>query len=188
MNKFRASHTVLSLWASGRYDDAIDAYFKIPGFVTPQMEAGKAYHEKWEAHIKKNKTFHDELGGDKLKEPKSELKIVQEVYDWLDLVGVIDCLDGDQIYEFKTGVKSSSSFGSTFQVGVYGLLCKLKGIPVSSCVVIHYNQYTKKTDRSIFWITPRMLDDALNWVETYAGEMKEYIEKNDIEKTISDRK
>lgn len=176
-HKFRASYTVLNTWHSGNWERAIEIYFKLRDFVTPQMKDGRDIHQGWEDYIKAHKALPPELGGKKLINPKPEFKAVVEIYDWLDLVGKIDCFDEPTIIEFKTGKMSSEAYASSMQCGVYGVLATYAGLYAEKIEILHYDQYTKKLDTSYVWLTDEMLKKALNWIETIAGEMHSYFEK-----------
>jgi len=177
---FRASYTILSLWESNRWEDAIKVYFKLDTFCTPQMAAGKELHKKWEAETMRTKCLPAVLGGAPLKDPKVEHKIVASLAPWLNLVGVIDLNDGDTLYEYKSGVQSSEQYASGKQHGVYALLAREAGYDPKLIKIYHYNQYTKRKDLSLIWVTDKLVADAREWVETIAGEMQNYYLTNKI--------
>ena len=56
-NIFRASFTVLDQWNSGNWEQAVKTYFKLEKFITPEMQAGREWHEKWAKHISDTKTL-----------------------------------------------------------------------------------------------------------------------------------
>lgn len=180
MQKFRASYTVLSLWDSGRWEDAITAYFKLDSFSTPQMEAGKELHEKWEAEIQATFCLPEVFGAVRLRAPQTELKKVVELAPWLDLVFVIDCYDPGDIHEFKSGVQSSQTYARDKQIGVYAVGAVLSNLVVNRLFVHHYNQYTKESDTSVVWVTEKLLRDTVGWVETTASEMHHYFTENNL--------
>lgn len=183
--KFRASHTVLNTWASGNWERAIKQYFKLEKFITPAMAEGKEYHKKWEDHVNKHKMIPYEFGSAKLNKPQAELKLVVQLADWLELVGVIDCYDEPTIYDWKTGKQSSESYASSKQPGVYGLIAKVSNMPVDRAIIWRYDQYTKKSDMSQIWITPELITEAYNWVETLASEMHNYFITNKLYEKFS---
>lgn len=187
-NKFRASFSILNTWASGNWQRAIEYYFKLATFTSPQMAAGKEWHQAWEKHIQANSTLPVEMGAKKLISPQTELKRVVELRPWLDLVGVIDCYDAPTIYEFKTGKQSSESYASSPQAGVYAVLATYSGLYVEKAEIYHYDQYLKQYDMSVVWITDKMLDDAFNWVETLASEMHSYFVKNSLYEKFGTKK
>ena len=162
--KFRASYSILSKWAGGQWEEAIKMYFKLETFTSPEMAEGKKWHEGWEKHIIATQALPLELGGKVLTSPVPELKKVVELRPWLDLVGVVDCYDSGTIYEFKTGKQSSEAYASSKQIGIYGLLCTYAGLYVEKAEIYHYDQYLKKYDMSVVWITDEMLKDAFNWI------------------------
>lgn len=177
---FRASFSILSTWESGDWERAIKMYFKLDTFCTPAMAAGKDLHKEWENETAHTKCLPKVLGGAKLKNPILEHKIVYKMADWLNLVGVIDCNDGDTIYEYKSGVQSSESYASGKQHGVYALLARSAGYDPKLIKIYHYNQYTKKKDISLIWVTDKLVEEAREWVETLAGQMHDYYLTNKI--------
>jgi hypothetical protein len=179
-NKFRASYTVLNLWASGNWQRAIEQYFKLADFVTPAMVEGRDYHKKWSEYIQKNKNLPLEFGGTKLTDPVCEDKKVVSIYDWLDLVFIIDCYDRPTLYEFKTGKQSSEAYASSMQLPVYAVGATMAGLYVEKAEIHHYDQYVKRHDVSLVWVTDKMLENGHNWIVTIAGEMQNYFLQNGL--------
>jgi hypothetical protein len=180
MDKFRASFSTLNLWSSGDYDNAIAGYFKTRQFISPQMAEGKRYHETWESEVTRTKCLPTIFGGSFLKEPKMELKIVKQLDNWLELVGVIDLYSDYTIYDYKTGKTSSQSMVNSMQLPVYKIL-----IPeANKGVILHYDQYLKQTEVSYLYLTDKIYDKALEWVVTYSSEMFNYINDNQIDKQL----
>src|ERR1035437_10138554 len=144
------------------------------------MEEGKRFHKLWADQITEFKESPTEIGAIKFINPIAEIKKTVSINDWLDLVGVIDCYDKPIIYEWKTGKSSSESYASSPQAGVYGGLATLAGLYVEKAEIHHYDQYLKKSDFSIVWVTDEMLKNSLNWVETLASEMHNYLNENKL--------
>ena len=155
-------------------------YFKLDTFTTPAMAAGNELHKKWEAETMRTKCLPEVLGGTPLTDPKVEHKIVASLQPWLNLVGVIDCNDGHTLYEYKSGVQSSEQYASGKQHGVYALLARQAGYDPKLIKIIHYNQYTKRKDVSLVWVTDTLVNEAREWVETIAGQMHSYYLTNKI--------
>lgn len=194
-NIFRASYSILQAWKSGQWERAVQMYFKLETFTTEAMADGKTLHEKWEKHIIDTHTLPPEFGGKKLIDPHPEVKKVVHIYDWLDLVGVIDCYDNPIIYEFKSGKSASSEkYAASPQTAIYAVLATMPGhiilpdhdpIPTNGyfadrAEIHHYDQYSKTHDMSQIWITDEMLEKAFNWVVTVAGEMHAYFTDNNL--------
>jgi hypothetical protein len=144
------------------------------------MEEGKRFHKLWADQITEFKESPTEIGAIKFINPIAEIKKTVSINDWLDLVGVIDCYDKPIIYEWKTGKSSSESYASSEQIGVYGVLATLAGLYVEKAEIHHYDQYLKKSDFSIVWVTDEMLKNSLNWIETLASEMHNYFNENKL--------
>ena len=178
--KFRASYTVLNMWASGNWEMAVKAYFKLEKFITPAMLDGRDWHKKWSAYITQNKQLPPELGGRKLTNPICEQKRVIQIEPWLELVYIMDCYDKPILHEFKTGKSSSEQYAGDMQIRLYSLGAILEQMPVTKAEIHHYDQYLKKYDNSIVWITKKTTDDALNWLITLSGEMHDYFMKNEL--------
>lgn len=179
-NVFRASYSVLNAWKQGNWQRAIEMYFKLTDFVTPQMAEGKAFHKQWEEYIIKNQALPPEFGDKKLIKPLPEFKTVVQIHPWLRLVGIVDCLDAPTIYEFKTGKRSSEKYANDFQTGVYGIIATMSGYFVDRAEIFAYDQYKKSYDWSMLWLTDKYLKDSLEWVETISSEMFSYFEENKL--------
>ena len=179
-NSFRASYTVLNMWANGNWEMAVKTYFKLDSYTSRAMAAGKDLHEQWSNHINETQTLPEVFGSAKLVKPESELKLTAKLANWLTLVGRIDCIDADTIYEFKTGKSSSEEYASTYQGGVYGLLATYHDRLINKVVLCRYDQYAKRSDVSYLWVTDNLLKDTLNWVETLSSEMHSYFTKNGL--------
>lgn len=179
-NKFRASFTVLDKWAGGDWEGAIKAYFKLEKFTTPAMADGHMYHEQWAKEIGDTHHLPQVFGGQPLWLPKTEQKLVVELEDWLDLVGIIDCYDTPVIYEFKTGKKNSECYAATKQCGVYSVLATFSDLKTDRAIIWHYDQYAKKADMSQVWLTDELLQDAHEWIITHASEMHNYLNENKL--------
>jgi hypothetical protein len=184
MNKFRASYSVLSTWNSGQWDRAVKMYFKLDTFKTEAMADGQEFHELWKAETDKTKCLPEIFGGKELIDPKTELKLVVPIEEWLDLVGVIDCIDGNTIYEYKSGKTSSEVYANGVQPGIYGVLATYGGMFVDRCEIMHYDQYTKKLDTSIIHLTDKLLDDTHNWILSISSEMQSYLLDNNLYKIL----
>ena len=180
MNKFRASYTVLSYWTRGDWERAVKTYFKLEKFITPGMKWGKELHEEWQKEIIANKSLPGVFGGKKLNNPMPEEKRVVQIHDWLELVGVVDCMDSPVIYEFKSGKSDSEHYAGDWQVGVYGVLATLSGVYVDRAEIYHYDQYSRNSDMSIVHITDKLLKDSMEWIETGASEMHSYLSENGL--------
>lgn len=180
VNKFRASYTVLDQWASGNWEQAIKTYFKLEKFVTPAMQDGREWHEKWAKYITENKKLPIEFGGKELIAPIAEQKTVVQLEDWLELVGIIDCYDKPIIYEWKTGKQSSEVYAGSMQGGIYAMLGTMSKKYVEKVEIHHYDQYRKTSEMSIVWVTPTLLEDTYNWIVTLAAEMHTYFEKENL--------
>lgn len=185
---FRASYSVLSMWKAGRYEDAVAAYFKLATFTNKAMEDGKEFHEQWQKETEETGCLPAVFGGQKLQKPITEKKVVHHLEPWLDLVGVIDCLDAPTVFEYKTGVTSAAQYANSVQGGIYALLATLSEVYVERLEYHVWNQHTKKAEMAIVWISDTVLAEALEFVKTYAGEMHDYLMENDLYAQLGDGK
>lgn len=174
-NKFRASYSTLSTWARGDIDRAIEGYFKLSTFTTPQMEMGKKFHKEWELEIKKTNCMPKVFGSRQIREFKTERKIVRQVTDWMELVGVVDLsINSELLIDFKTGKTPSSAYTNSFQHNLYQIL-----IPTAKRFEYHHwDQYKKKADMSMIHLSEKTLDAGLNYLLTYGAEMHSYLIEN----------
>ena len=181
-DRFRVSHSLLTLWDNNKIDQAVSTYFHIGGFDSPAMQQGRDLHKKWQDSILKDKkltvganTFKFDTPvvefGDKgeLNKPYNEL--------W-DIGGRFDALDGTTLYEFKSGVKDSLDYAGGYQIPFYFLLAELSNIKIETAYLIHYNQHTDKADFTIIHNSPWQIERVRNWIDSNAHEIFTYFKDN----------
>jgi len=179
--KLRASYTLLDMWAKGDWQGAINYYFKIKAFVTPAMVDGRNWHTKWEHEVEHTKALPAIFTPKKtFNNPLTEVKIEVDLAPWLQVVGKLDVLDAPTVVEFKTGKQDSEHYTSTYQLPFYAMICAYKGVYVDRGEIYHYDQYTKKVDMSIVWITDEQLANVKNWLETLGSEIHNYFVTNKL--------
>ena len=188
MNKFRASYSVLDTWHRGDYERATLMYFKLDDFDSEAMKQGRQFHQDWAKEVSTNKKLPAVFGSKQLKNPQTELKLVVQIYDWLEFVGVIDCYDEPIIYEYKTGTAESQRYTTSKQIGMYGLLLTYSDMFVNFCEIYHYNQHSGKADMSMVHITDHLINNSLNFLITTAGEMHNYLESNNLYEKLGGKK
>lgn len=174
----RASYSILSKWASGDWQGATEMYFRLKEIETPPMKFGKDKHKEWEKEVNKNKRFPEVFGGREIGKFETELKVEKKLTDWLMLVGVIDLWLPEEatVVDWKTGVISSEQYSNSFQMPVYQILK-----PEAKRFEFHrLNQYNKKVDMSIGYLTEKTLSSGIDWVITHASEMHSYFEENGL--------
>ena len=180
--KIKVSYTILNAWAQGRYEDAIKYFFRLDVIQTPAMLEGQKYHKAWEEEIKKTKKLPEVFGAKQLINPSPEQYIKVNINDWLILSGKIDCYDKPTIYEFKTGIQTSEDVARSKQPGVYAVLSTLNKQYADRAEIHCFNQKVKNDNKSmsIVYLTDKVLEDALNWIETLSGEIRNYLEQNKL--------
>jgi len=181
--RIKVSYTILRAWEQGKHEDAIRYLFKLGGVIqTPAMKQGSDFHKSWEEEIQKTKCLPKIFGEKKLINPSPEQYIKVDVNEWLTLSGKIDCYDKPTIYEWKTGRQTSEEVVRSGQVGVYGVLSTLNKQYVERAEIYCYNQHLTNDNKtmSIVYITDKMLEESLNWIQTLAGDIKSYCEQNKL--------
>ncbi len=178
----KVSYTILNAWAQGRYEDAVKYYFKLDVIQTPAMLEGSRFHKMWEEETMKTKSLPKVFGDKKMNDPKVENYLRVRLNDWLELSGKIDCFDSPVIYEYKSGKQTSEDIVRSFQPGVYGVLATLSNMYADRCEIYCFNQHLSKDNKSMstVYITDKILEDSLNWIETLAGEMNDYFITNSL--------
>jgi hypothetical protein len=178
MNKLRLSYTFLNLWSMGRTDDALDMYFKRRVLDTPQIEAGRKFHKDLESKILTDKCV--KLGNTNISfsAPQVEVKYNVTLDDRFTLTGVIDCIDGTTIYEWKTGVQTSEDYARGYQLGTYFLLMELSSQTVNSGIIGHFNQYEKQCDISIVHNSKAIKEKTLDFIYGVGGDIYNFFEEN----------
>ena len=180
MDRLEASFTVLNQWAQGHWQDAINGYFKLEKLDSPALRAGSKFHTEWETEIRRTGKTPEIFGAKSLTKPEVELFMSAELAPWLVLRGKIDCIDGETLYEWKTGMTESQIIANSPQVGVYGLLAVMNDRKVTTAEIHHYNQHAKSVDMSIVHLTAQRITDAASWVETIASDMHNYLVENKL--------
>ena len=97
MKKLRCSYTLLSMWRSGRFQDAINYYLKIPTLKNKAMEDGIKYDKYVNEYVSLNAKLPIDFGGDTLLNPKCQVKVVKDLNSEIDVVGVFDVLTDDTL-------------------------------------------------------------------------------------------
>lgn len=175
---FRASYSVLNTWATGDWQRATEMYFKLDTFENEAMKQGKELHEQWANEIKATGKMPAVFGAKELTKPEVEIKKEKKLNDWLELVGVIDCLDvlddGYVLFDWKTGKTTVTA--DTCQFKVYQILFP----EAKRAEIHHYDQYKKQVNVSIAHLTDQTLKEGIEWVLTLASEMHHYFTQNDL--------
>jgi hypothetical protein len=197
MKTVKLSFSVLNGWASGRFEDAIASYLGKPYPTTPYMELGKLMHERWATYILETKRMPPELGNQKLKNPIVEQKYEKIIpmgdnYQIL-LRGVIDleCEEpiGKIVQDHKCGVGRCAGYVDSMQLDYYKLLRPDVTLGRYACHNPYkceaYCQKKKLKKHECFgygikFLTDQNAENALNHIQTYGGEMIQYLEANKL--------
>lgn len=178
----RISYSTLLLWSQGRHQEAVDCFLHKETKKTLAMSEGIKLHETWGATIRLSRLVT--VGNTLLlfKNPRVEHKVQCPYNDHYELSGIFDCLDGDTLYEFKSGTIGSHEYASGYQLPFYFLLCHLLAVDVQKGILVHYNQHEDTADIMVMYNNPRQIERAKNWIDSLAPEFEEYIVKNGIDK------
>ena len=182
MKIFRCSFSILDPWSKGDFDTALQRYWRVEIPPTPAMEQGKILHQQWQSETNQTGCLPAIFGSKKLKKPETEVKLELMVEPWLQYVGVIDCMDYDEFYEYKSGRSGASHYMGTWQPKCYQYLCGMSGYPVHTAHVLTFNQHTQKTQRGKMYLSPKSFEDAKEWILTTASEMWSAIQEGELKK------
>ena len=181
MKKIRLSQSLINYWERGDVQGAINCYFHIDKGTTRQMEEGRKYHEDIANSIDKTgKTPEYMAFNYDFKDSETEKAITVPYNEICDVKGIIDCLDGKNMFEWKTGVSGSADWARTNQLPLYFMICDLAGIEVTSAYVVHYNQYTEKTDYTIVHNSEKLIEKGRNIVDSVCYEIRDYFNEQGL--------
>lgn len=171
--KIRLSYSLLNMWDRGEVDKAIESYFRIEReeFIENKyLVRGKNFHNYVEKYIKSNKKFPKEIGSFELLNPKPEKVVTVNYNKYFDLKIIIDCLDGSNIYEYKTGSRGSLYWTTTMQLPMYFFVCDVAGIKIDKAFLVHRNTETKETDWTMLWNTKKY-EGVTNYIDTIGSDI-----------------
>lgn len=190
MKTIRLSHSILSNWSQGRFEDAVAGYLGKPIPATPAMELGKLKHQIWANYIQQYGTLPPELGGHDLHKPIVEQKWEKllpfsDQYQIL-LRGVIDLEDDGVLVDHKCGLSTPSGYLDKLQLDYYKLLRPEATVGKYIC----HNPYKcdatcSEDNHSCYTVGIKFLDDsnaekALEHIITFGGELIQYLEVNKL--------
>lgn len=176
--KLRLSYSLLSQWAKGDVDGAIQTYFHIDRKVNKYMADGRRIHKEIQNSIVANNNFpewfYDIRTFGEFKSPENEKEIIVSYNDLFDIKILIDTYDDGVGFEYKTGVYDSLTWSRAAQIPMYFLVCKIAGIPIDKFYLMRWNQYTKEKDFVIIWNSEKLHDYARNYIDSYSTEIYEH--------------
>lgn len=175
MNKLRLSYSFLNLWRAGRIDDALVTYFHLAKISSQAMEDGNMWDKHVQEAVQRLKTLPQEFGGTKLSEPKTQLRLIVPFNEKVDIIGIPDIYDEPIVYEIKTGSsKTSADYANDFQIPIYFYVLHKSKYPVEKAIILRYNQYIDKLDKTIVYFSQREMERGINFIETLAPEIMDY--------------
>jgi len=180
MKTLKLSHSIINAWKQGRFEDAISMYTggQIP--LTPAIELGRLYDEKWDKEVSITSSLPKEFGGGPLESPRTQIKYqlvipFSEEYQIL-LRGVPDVITDTEIIDFKCGRTEAINYISSRQLDYYSLFVPDRKIGKYLC----YNPYTMKITIGVKFLDEELRKDALNEIVTYSGEILQYLLANKL--------
>lgn len=178
--KLRLSYSLLNLWSTRRFDEAIKLYLRLPIPTTPQLEDGKKFHKEWADSINKTKELKIGRSTFKFNTPTTEHEQIVSYSNEFNLKGIFDCLDKPLLWEFKTGTTSTADYARSYQIPFYFLIAELAGIEIEAGYLYHYDQYKKDGELIIIHNSKSLVDDARNFVDSLAPEILLYFKEKKV--------
>lgn len=180
MKILKLSHTIISMWQEGKYEEAIGIYIGKPFISTPAMDLGKLYDKKWSDYIEKTNELPEELGGGLLDHPEVQKKYqviipFNEEYEIL-LRGIPDMTEPKMITDFKCGRTESNQYVQKRQLDYYSLFKPEATVGRYLC----FNPYTKGLTVGIKFLTKETRENAINDIITTGGEILQYLLANKL--------
>ena len=180
MKCLKLSHSIISQWKEGRYEESIASYLGKPLPATPAMELGKLYDRKWNKHILETSELPPELGGGLLVEPRVQIKYqvlipFSEEYQIL-IRGVPDLTEPHCITDFKCGRTEANNYVNKMQLDYYSLFNPNAKVGRYLC----YNPYKDSLTVGIKFLSEENRENAINEIQTYGGEILQYLLANKL--------
>lgn len=176
--KLRLSFTILNLWAKGLINKAVETIFNIKQDPTVDMIQGEIADKLITEKIIAEKKLPHFFNSLKLKNPIPQLKIEFD-YNNFVLVGVLDCYDEGDIYEFKVGKIPSNVYAQGNQVAFYGFLAS-QTMPVKRIFVLRYDKILDKSDATLVWFSSSLIEKAKKFIEKNTQEIYQYLKTNNL--------
>lgn len=172
----KLSHSIISAWQAGQYEQAVAYYLGQPYPATAAMELGKLKDEFWNNYVLKTGEIHPELGGGKLTDPKVQIKY-EKIIPFSDDIqilfrGVPDMVDGKEIYDWKCGMTTASQYVDKWQLDAYKLLLPQAEVGYYLCFNPYNNTYTK----GIKYLNRSNAEQAMEHLITHGGELIDYLQ------------
>jgi hypothetical protein len=180
MKTLKLSHSIISQWKEGKYEEAIGQYLGKPFPATPAMELGSLYDKKWSKYIEDTGELPPELGGGKLTNPRVQIKYavrlpLSEEYEIL-LRGVPDLTEDTAITDFKCGRTEANSYVGKMQLDYYALFKPQATVGRYIC----FNPYKNTKTVGIKFLTQENRDNAINEIVTYGADILQYLLANKL--------
>lgn len=180
MKTIKLSYSIINTWSRGDYEQAVSYYLGHDFPKTPQMELGSLKDKLWTDYALKNKSIHSDVGGGLLKNP-----VIQKKYEkvlpfskdiQLLIRGVPDIYDDHRIIDFKCGQTKASAYLESYQLDYYKMFLPEAKEGIYLC----FNPYTKMLSKGVKYLTQKNIDQALNHIFTFSGEIIQYLESQKL--------
>ena len=171
MKKIRLSHTLMSAWEWGRYEDIVPIYLRldqdIPKDRLELMQQGKVFDELIEQYVRQNLELPKSLGSMKVPKAQPKIKLEVEFDESFDVSGELDILADNFFIEIKhSRTHDSVYYSETGQLDMYMLLCALSNIDVKYGMVFRYDPIKRTYDSSVMHNTSWRIERAQKRIET----------------------
>lgn len=180
MKTLKLSHSIISQWKEGKYEEAIAQYLGKPYPETDAMKLGKLYDEKWNKYINETGKLPEELGGGILIDPKVQVKY-QVIIPFSDdyeilLRGVPDLTEPHMITDFKCGRTEANMYIGKMQLDYYSLF----NPEATTGRYLCFNPYMKTLTVGIKFLNEKSRENAVEEIITYGGEILQYLLANKL--------
>ncbi len=172
---FHVSFSVLEPLSKGNIDEAVRRYYRIEQQPTQAMIEGKQLHEQWRDEVDRTGHLPAVFGAKPLYVPQTELYLKMQI-DWIEFVGIIDLIDQDVIYEYKTGRAGVNYYANSNQWRCYKLLAEANGFTPKEVQYLFLNQHEQLTEKGKIFLTDTDSEIAKDWIITWASELHEAVE------------
>lgn len=177
--KLRFSYSIANAFMRSP-EEAIAMYKHEYAPRTPEQERGIQFHKKLELEIKaKNKVS---IGKTHLEfeKPECEKKVYVPYNEFVTLSAVFDCVDGDTLYDWKTGATSAYEYATGLQIPFYFFVLEKMGQHMKRGYIVHWDFDKEVSSLVSIPNSKKKLEQGENLVQTLSQEIYDYFNKHNI--------
>lgn len=147
---------------------------------TEAQQRGIDFHKKLELEIKANKKVS--IGKTRLEfeNPECEKKVYVPYNEIVTLSAVFDCIDGNTLYDWKTGSTSSMESSTGLQIPFYFFVLEKIGHHVARAFIVHWDFDREVSELVHITNSKRKIEAGENLVQTLAPEIHAYFSKEGV--------